>query len=88
MPVNVLVTTQWSIMIQPKLTMPIGMRSMDTDYLEPPKPKHVVLPRLEEIFIEDLENCITELESAVSRASDIVRSKETARGTADSVFKS
>jgi len=40
---------------------------MDTDDLEPPKPK-LVLPRLEEIFIEDLEKCITELESTVSRA--------------------
>jgi hypothetical protein len=44
------------------------MRSMDTDNLEPPKPKHVVLPQLEEIFIEDLEKCITKLESTVSRA--------------------
>ena len=41
---------------------------MDTDDLELPKPKHVVLPQIEEISIADLENYIAELESAVSRA--------------------
>ena len=44
------------------------MRSMDTEDLEPPKLKHVVLPRLEEISIEDLEKYIAELESTDSRA--------------------
>ena len=64
------------------------MRSMDTDDLEPTKPKHVMPPRLEEMSIEDLEEYIAELEATVSRARDVIRSKETARGTADSVFKS
>ena len=68
MSVKVLVTTRLSIMIQPELTRLIGMRSMDTDDLGYSKPKHAVLPRLEEISIEEVEKYIAELESTVSRA--------------------
>lgn len=41
---------------------------MDTDDLGYSKPKHAVLPRLEEISIEEVEKYIAELESTVSRA--------------------
>jgi uncharacterized small protein (DUF1192 family) len=61
---------------------------MDTDDLEPLKPKHVEPPRLEEMSIKDLEEYIAELEATVDRARDVIRSKAAARGTADSVFKS
>ena len=60
---------------------------MDTDDLEPPKPKHVA-PKLEEMSIEDLEEYIAELEATIGRAREVIRDKEIARGAADSVFKS
>ncbi len=59
---------------------------MDTDDLEPPKPKHVA-PNLEEMSIEDLQDYIAELEATVVRARAVIQSKESARGAADSVFK-
>ena len=60
---------------------------MDTDDLEPLKQKHVAPPRLEKMSIEDLEKYIADLESTVNWACDAIRSEESARNTADSVFK-
>ena len=61
---------------------------MDNDDLEPHKQKHVTPQRLEEISIEDREEYIAELESTVNRARNAIRSKESARSTADSVLNS
>lgn len=61
---------------------------VDTDDLEPPKKARLDPPVLEELSIEELENYIAELEATADRARDVIKSKEAARGTADSVFKS
>ncbi len=61
---------------------------MDTDDLEPPKPKRLEPPILEELSIDELEEYIAELEAAAAKARAMIESKKAARGSADSVFKS
>ena len=60
---------------------------MDTDDLEPPKPKRLEPPVLEEMSIQDLEEYIAELEQQAAKARAMIESKQAARGSADSVFK-
>jgi uncharacterized small protein (DUF1192 family) len=60
---------------------------MDTDDLEPPKKNKLPPPVLEEMSIEELGEYIEELEAAIAGGSAVVGSKEKARGTAASVFK-
>lgn len=61
---------------------------MDTDDLEPPKKARIEPPVLEELSIEELKDYIADLEAIADRAREVIRGKEAARGTADSVFKS
>lgn len=61
---------------------------MDTDDLEPPKKARIEPPILEELSIEELTDYIAELEAMAARARDMIKSKQAARGSADSVFKS
>ncbi|MGB0748462.1 MAG: DUF1192 family protein [Magnetospiraceae bacterium] len=58
---------------------------MDTDDLDP-KPKQA-LKDLEVMSIEALNEYITELETEIARAQEMIERKKEARGAADSVFK-
>jgi len=60
---------------------------MDTDDLEPPKPKRLEPPVLEEMSIQDLEEDMAGLEQQAAKARAMIEGKQAARGSADSVFK-
>lgn len=57
---------------------------MDWDEAEKRKP---VLPKFETMSIEGLEERILELEAEIATIRDVIKSKQAARGTAASFFK-
>ena len=59
----------------------------DTDDLEPPKKKPEVRD-LEVMSIEALEEYIAEMEAEIQRVKAAIRAKQSARVSAESVFKS
>ncbi|MEM7121627.1 MAG: DUF1192 domain-containing protein [Pseudomonadota bacterium] len=59
---------------------------MDTDDLEPLRPKPTV-KELEGMSIEALGDYVAELEAEIKRAEAMIASKQSARASADSVFK-
>ena len=60
---------------------------VDTDDLEPPKKKPEVRD-LEVMSIEALEEYIAEMEAEIQRVKAAIRAKQSARVSAESVFKS
>jgi uncharacterized small protein (DUF1192 family) len=57
---------------------------MDWDEAQTRKP---VLPKFETMSIEGLQERIAELEAEIATIRDVIKSKQAARGAADSVFK-
>lgn len=57
---------------------------MDWDEAETRKP---VLPKFDAMSIADLEARIAALEAEIATIRDVIRSKQAARGSADSVFR-
>jgi uncharacterized small protein (DUF1192 family) len=57
---------------------------MDWDEAERRKP---ALPKFETMSIEGLEERILELEAEIATIRDVIKSKQAARGTAASFFK-
>ncbi len=60
---------------------------MDTDDLEPTKPKPAA-KNLEEMSIEALADYVAGLEAEITRARQAISGKEKAHMSAESVFKS
>lgn len=60
---------------------------MDTDDISPP-PKAPETPKFETMSIEALNGRIAELEVEIALIREHIARKESARGTADAVFKS
>ena len=62
---------------------------MDTDDLEPLVPKALTKPKdLDVMSMEALAEYIGELEAEIDRVRNKIAEKESARGAAESVFKS
>ena len=62
---------------------------MDTDDLEPLVPKALNKPKdLDVMSIEALAEYISELDAEIDRVRDKIAEKQSARGAAESVFKS
>lgn len=61
---------------------------MNPDDLEPPKPKTLDPVDLDTMSIEALEEYITEREAEIERAKAKIASKQSARGHAETFFKS
>lgn len=59
---------------------------MDTDDIAPP-PKASETPKFETMSIEALNGRIVELEAEIVLVREHIARKESARGTADAVFK-
>lgn len=59
---------------------------MDTDDLEPRKPKPA-LKKLDELGISDLKDYIAELEREIARTRSAIAAKEAARNGAATFFK-
>ena len=59
---------------------------MDTDDLEPLRPKPTA-KELEGMSIEALNDYVGELKAEIKRAEAMIESKQSARASADSVFK-
>jgi uncharacterized small protein (DUF1192 family) len=59
---------------------------MDTDDLEPRRPK-LEAPSLEAMSIDALREYIAELEAEIGRASAMIDAKQSARASADAVFR-
>lgn len=59
---------------------------MDTDDIAPP-PKAPEIPKFETMSIEALHVRIAELEAEIALIREHIARKESARGTADAVFK-
>ena len=57
---------------------------MDWDEAQTRKP---ALPKFETMSIEDLQDRILALESEIATIRDVIKSKQAARGSADSFFK-
>jgi uncharacterized small protein (DUF1192 family) len=57
---------------------------MDWDEAQTRKP---ALPKFDTMSIESLEERITDLEAEIATIRDVIKSKQAARGAADSVFK-
>jgi uncharacterized small protein (DUF1192 family) len=57
---------------------------MDWDEAQTRKP---ALPKFETMSIEALEARIVDLEAEIATIRDVIKSKQAARGTADSFFK-
>ena len=57
---------------------------MDWDEAQTRKP---ALPKFETMSIEDLQDRILALESEIATLRDVIKSKQAARGSADSFFK-
>ncbi len=57
---------------------------MDWDEAQTRKP---ALPKFDTMSIEGLEQRIAELEAEIATIRDVIKSKQAARGTADSFFK-
>ncbi len=57
---------------------------MDWDEAQTRKP---VLPKFDTMSIEGLEQRIADLEAEIATIRDVIKSKQAARGTADSFFK-
>lgn len=62
---------------------------MDTDDLEPLVPKALAKPKdLDVMSMEALAEYISELEAEIDRVRNKIAEKQSARGAAESVFKS
>ncbi|RVU33730.1 DUF1192 domain-containing protein [Hwanghaeella grinnelliae] len=61
---------------------------MNPDDLEPPKPKTLEQADLDMMSIEALEEYIAEREAEIERAKAKIAGKQSARGVAETFFKS
>jgi uncharacterized small protein (DUF1192 family) len=78
-----------SSMIAPGQASPPAEAKMplDADELDPPKKKKLEWPDFERLSIGELNEFIAELEAAIGRIRGVIGRKQSARGSADSVFK-
>ena len=60
---------------------------LDADDLEPPKKKKLEWPDFERLSVNELNEFIADLEVTIGRIRGVIARKQSARGSADSVFK-